>query len=133
MLASLQDRKQADLLLQSVYVDETGRTAVFTQKVSIKIRKTSFQWRFNLAGPDCAIIQQLSSKHRLPAVLITGPIRCLSKAAILTIFKPRHQPLDPAVVSKAANAKIIQGTGHWLHAEKPTRHLAKLCSDFLLR
>jgi len=125
-LASLQDRKQADLLLQP-YVDELG-VRQFLLKNLYKNPHDQFQWRFNLT----ALIENY--QHLLAAPTATGPYTgdtLFIKGGNSDYIQAAHQPLILQLFPKAS-AKIIQGTGHWLHAEKPAA-FSKIVSDFLLR
>ena len=125
-LASLQDRKQADLLLQP-FVDELG-VRQFLLKNLYKDPQNQFQWRINLTALT-ENYQQL-----LAAPTATGPYTgntLFIKGGNSDYIQAAHQPLILTLFPKAS-AKIIQGTGHWLHAEKPAA-FSKIVSDFLLR
>jgi len=125
-LADLQDRKQADLLLQP-FVEELG-VRQFLLKNLYKDPHDQFQWRFNLTALT-ENYQQL-----LAAPTATGPYTgntLFIKGGNSDYIQAAHQPLILMLFPKAS-AKIIQGTGHWLHAEKPAA-FSKIVSDFLLR
>lgn len=123
--AGLQQRSQADQLL-SQYIAELG-VRQFLLK-SLYKAEHSLQWRFNLAAlkAQYAHILQAPEANNCypgPTLFIKGGdsdyIQASHQSEILRLFP-------------AASAKIIQGTGHWLHAEKPTV-FSKLVLDFLLR
>ena len=125
-LATLQDRKQADLLLQSS-VNELG-VRQFLLKNLYKDAENQFQWRFHL--------QALMDNYQrlLAAPVATEPYHgdtLFIKGGNSDYIQAAHQPLILSLFPKAS-AKIIQGTGHWLHAEKPAA-FSKIVSDFLLR
>jgi esterase len=125
-LATLQDRKQADTLLQS-YVSELG-VRQFLLKNLYKDEQNQFQWRINLA----ALVSNY--QRLLAAPLPNQPFEgetLFIKGGNSDYIQAAHQPLIHSLFPKAS-AKIIQGTGHWLHAEKPTA-FSKIVSDFLLR
>lgn len=123
--AGLQQRSQADQLL-SQYIAETG-VRQFLLK-SLYKAEDSLQWRFNLPAlnaqyPQILQAPEASGCYAGPTLFIKGGdsdyIQASHQSEILRLFP-------------AASAKIIQGTGHWLHAEKPTA-FSKLVLDFLLR
>ena len=125
-LATLQDRKQADTLLQS-YVSELG-VRQFLLKNLYKDEQNQFQWRINLA----ALVSNY--QRLLAAPLPNQPFEgetLFIKGGNSDYIQAAHQPLILSLFPNAS-AKIIQGTGHWLHAEKPAA-FSKIVSDFLLR
>jgi len=125
-LVGLQDRKQADLLLQP-FVEELG-VRQFLLKNLYKDPHDQFQWRINITALT-ENYQQL-----LAAPTATGPYTgntLFIKGGNSDYIQAAHQPLIMTLFPKAS-AKIIQGTGHWLHAEKPAA-FSKIVSDFLLR
>jgi esterase len=125
-LVGLQDRKQADLLLQP-FVEELG-VRQFLLKNLYKDPHDQFQWRINITALT-ENYQQL-----LAAPTATGPYTgntLFIKGGNSDYVQAAHQPLIMTLFPNAS-AKIIQGTGHWLHAEKPAA-FSKIVSDFLLR
>lgn len=125
-LNQLQDRKQADLLLQP-YVDELG-VRQFLLKNLYKDAMDQFQWRINVA----ALLENYP--RLLAAPVATVPYvgdTLFIKGGNSDYIQAEHQPLIRSLFPNAT-AKIIQGAGHWLHAEKPVA-FSKIVSDFLLR
>ncbi|RVU37521.1 alpha/beta fold hydrolase [Rheinheimera riviphila] len=125
-LTALNDRKQADLLIQP-FVDELG-VRQFLLKNLYKDPTDQFQWRFNLT----ALIDNY--QQLLAAPESTQPYKgdtLFIKGGNSDYIQAAHQPLILKLFPNA-KAKIIQGTGHWLHAEKPAA-FSKIVSDFLLR
>ena len=125
-LLQLTDRKHADSLLQP-FVDELG-VRQFLLKNLYKDQQDQFQWRFNLT----ALIENY--QQLLAAPTATGPYTgdtLFIKGGNSDYIQAAHQPLILQLFP-TASAKIIQGTGHWLHAEKPAA-FSKIVSDFLLR
>lgn len=111
-LSELQNRKQAQQTIEQAGID-IG-TSQFLLKNLVK-SADGFQWRCNLAGLERAypqIIggQQAQGQYHGPTLFIKGE----SSDYILPEHRPAIMQLFPL-----ANAKVIQGTGHWLHAEKP--------------
>lgn len=72
-------------------------------------------WRFNLAGLKQAYEQILAAPN-LPDVY-PGPVLFI-KGSESAYVQPQHQPTILAAFPNA-RAKVMQGCGHWLHAEKP--------------
>lgn len=123
-LASLTSRGAADQQL-AVHIPEAG-VRQFLLK-SLDKTEQGFQWRFNLA----ALYQQypnLISALALPGQF-TGPALFI-KGSESDYILPEHRPAIMQLFPQA-QAKVIQGTGHWLHAEKPAA-FNKLVRDFLL-
>lgn len=123
-LANLTSRSEADKQL-AAFIAEPG-VRQFLLK-SLQKSDQGFYWRFNLTGLkqnyDTLIgAPQTEGCYEGPTLFIKGAdsdyILPEHKATIMQLF-----PL--------AQAKIIQGTGHWLHAEKPAA-FTKLVHDFLL-
>lgn len=123
-LATISNRADADKQL-SAYINEAG-VRQFLLKSLVK-DNDHFYWRFNLAALQAnyqALIGEplVQGQFNGPVLFIKGGdsdyILPQHKSAIMQLFP-------------AAQAKIIQGTGHWLHAEKPAA-FTKLVQDFLL-
>lgn len=94
---------------------------------SLQKTEQGFNWRFNLAELAQDYDQLLSAPASNREY--TGPVLFIKGSEsdyILAEHRPQIMRLFPA-----AQAKIINGTGHWLHAEKPSA-FAKLVRDFLL-
>jgi len=124
-LSTLINRAQAMDIVVNHDVD-TG-TGQFLLKNLAK-NEDSFFWRCslkNLQKNYPAIISGLSGKQIFdgPTLFIKGEksdyIKTEHRSAIMQYFPQ-------------ASAKIIQGTGHWLHAEKPAS-FNKIVSDFIMK
>ncbi|MCF4009852.1 alpha/beta fold hydrolase [Rheinheimera sp. UJ63] len=94
---------------------------------SLEKTDNGFRWRFNLA----ALQQQYPQLINAPQAggQFNGKVLFI-KGAESDYILPEHRPTILGLFPQA-QAKIIQGTGHWLHAEKPSA-FNKLVSDFLL-
>jgi esterase len=125
-LSTLQDRKQADTHLQS-YVQELG-VRQFLLKNLYKDTQNQFQWRINLPALISNYSRLLAAPE--PNQPFEGEALFI-KGGNSDYILAEHQPFILSLFPKAS-AKIIQGTGHWLHAEKPAA-FSKIVSDFLLR
>ncbi len=123
-LSTLKDRREADQQL-SVSVKELG-VRQFLLKNLVKDADT-FYWRLNLP----ALVANYSDILAAPEAVgpYTGPVLFI-KGADSDYLLPSHQGLIQQLFPNA-KAKVIQGTGHWLHAEKPAA-FSKIAADFLL-
>ena len=94
---------------------------------SLHKSEQGFSWRFNLEVLAKCYEQLLNA----PAATgnFSGPVLFI-KGAESDYILPEHRPHITRLFP-AAEAKIINGTGHWLHAEKPAA-FTKLVRDFLL-
>jgi len=123
-LTTLQSRTDADKQL-SAHINEAG-VRQFLLKSLVK-EDDGFFWRFNLAA-----LQQNYAK------LIGDPMKdgrydgptLFIKGGDSDYILPEHKE-SVTQLFPLAQVKIIQGTGHWLHAEKPAV-FTKLVKDFLL-
>ena len=123
-LDNLQSRQQADQQL-ALSVTETG-VRQFLLK-SLYKEGERFRWRFNVKALIANYLQLLaapSSKGPYP-----GPTLFI-KGAESDYLLPEHQHQIQQLFPHS-KAKVIMGTGHWLHAEKPVA-FAKIVTDFLL-
>lgn len=123
-LAGISSRADADKQLAQ-HINEPG-VRQFLLKSLVK-EDDSFHWRFNLAALQAnyaALVDAplTEGSYDGPTLFIKGG----DSDYILPEHKARIMQLFPQ-----AQAKIIQGTGHWLHAEKPAA-FTKLVQDFLL-
>jgi esterase len=123
-LATLTDRKDADRQLQSGIGD--AGTRAFLLK-SLQKTEDGFCWRFNLAALTTQYQQVLAAPQA--AAPYYGPVLFI-KGGNSDYLLPEHQQQIRALFPNA-RAKVIEGTGHWLHAEKPAA-FAKITADFLL-
>lgn len=118
-LKQITSRKEADIAL-SRYVEESS-TRQFLLK-SLYNQNQSWNWRFNL--------KQLQHDYRMISEAITsdtpftGPVLFI-KGEHSDYILPQHKQ---AVLQLFPNSeyKMVSGTGHWLHAEKP-----ELCSKII--
>ncbi|MCF2858001.1 alpha/beta fold hydrolase [Pseudoalteromonas sp. SMS1] len=106
-------RADADKIL-SGYIEELG-VRQFLLKSLAKNSQGILEWRFNLS-----VIEENYSKI---IANIDTPRTCLCDTLFIKgnnsdYILPEHREAIVGAFSKA-KAKIIQGAGHWLHAEKP--------------
>lgn len=123
-LNDISGRKEAEhTMLQ--HIEEQG-VVQFLLRSLVKTPEGKFAWRFNLdlLIRDYANLSQEIS-HTQPFIKPTLFIKGGNSNYITSEHRPVINQLFPN-----ATAKIMQGVGHWLHAEKPVV-FAKLVADFL--
>jgi len=122
VLKDISSRKEADTAL-SKYIKESS-TRQFLLK-SFYNENDTWKWRFNLEmlQKDYAKISAAITS----AQPYTGPVMFI-KAEHSDYLQPEHKS---AVLQLFPNSqsKLISGTGHWLHAEKP-QHCVKIIRAF---
>lgn len=123
-LNTINNRNDADALLAQ-HISELG-VRQFLLKSLVK-HDNKFIWRFNLAALYNNY-QQLIGAPILEGSY-HGPVLFI-KGGESDYILPEHKAQIMQLFPKA-QAKVIQGTGHWLHAEKPAA-FTKLVNDFLL-
>lgn len=123
-LAQLSSRGDADKQLAQ-HINEAG-VRQFLLK-SLDKTEHGFRWRFNLKALAAHYTELIGAP--LAAGQFMGPALFI-KGGDSDYILPEHRPLIMQHFPEA-QAKVIQGTGHWLHAEKPAA-FNKLVRDFLL-
>ncbi|MBE0363928.1 hypothetical protein PULV_a1451 [Pseudoalteromonas ulvae UL12] len=108
----INDRKQADLLLAD-YIDEPG-VRQFLLK-SLKKDELGMQWKFNHTVLQQEYANILAAPTGAP---YSGPTLVL-KGSLSPYIDSSQRPAFLALFPNC-QAKVIQGAGHWLHAEKPS-------------
>lgn len=123
-LAHLSSRSQA-MKTMMTHLEEPG-VAQFLLK-SLTEENGAWRWKFNLT------FLQENYPLILQAIEATTPFdgpTFFIKGALSDYLLAEHQPVIQALFPNS-KAKIISGTGHWLHAEKPII-FNKIVSDFAL-
>lgn len=123
-LPELTDRRAADNQL-SQWIEEAGVRAFLLK--SLQKDESGFRWRFHLK----VLTEQYHAVLAAPTSQTPyhGPTLFI-KGGNSDYILPEHQG-EILRLFPNAKAKIIHGTGHWLHAEKPVA-FTKICADFLL-
>ncbi|MCA1930853.1 alpha/beta fold hydrolase [Rheinheimera sp.] len=123
-LDQIRSRQQADQQL-ALTITETG-VRQFLLK-SLYKEGDQFRWRFNIK----ALIANYQELLKAPESKgpFTGPTLFI-KGADSDYLLPEHQSVILQLFP-TSKAKVIMGTGHWLHAEKPVA-FSKIVTDFLL-
>ncbi|MEC4089290.1 alpha/beta fold hydrolase [Pseudoalteromonas rubra] len=111
--ADVTSRSEADTIMQN-YIEEQGVRG-FLLKSLAKNDQDQLEWRFNLSVIEAnytKIISNINATHS-----------CLCDTLFLKgnnsdYIEAQHRDAIMQSFSNA-RAKIIQGAGHWLHAEKP--------------
>lgn len=125
-LASLTSRGQADAAMAG-YIQEPAVRS-FILKNLYRDEQGSYHWRINVPALK-ANYRSLIGANRDDRQYL-GPVLFI-KGELSDYIDTVHRE---GVVSRFPNAeiKVLAGTGHWLHAEKPEL-FAKLCRSFILR
>jgi esterase len=118
------DRKQVDAALKTGIPDAGTRAFLLR---SLQKNHQTLGWRFALSEIASNYYQVLAAP--VASGPFTGPTLFI-KGGNSDYLLPAHQSVIQQLFP-AAKAKVIAGTGHWLHAEKPAI-FARICRDFLL-
>ena len=123
-LDKLRSRKDAEALMAQ-HINDPGVIQFLLRSLSRNDRN-QFEWRFNLALllRDYALLSD-GIMHDVPF----QPPTLFIKGGESQYITSAHRTIIQQLFPNAA-AKIIQGTGHWLHAEKPVI-FSKLVVDFI--
>ncbi len=125
-LTNVQSRKDADKQLQSG-IKEPG-VRQFLLKSLYQTPSGEWQWRFNLTGLE-SNYTNISQFNAPDGASYEGPVTFI-KGGNSDYIQREHQSAIGALFP-AAKARIVEGTGHWLHAEKP-QVVAKLTERALI-
>ncbi len=124
-LTELNNHQQADNQL-SDFVDDVGiRRFLLT---NLSKQENSWQWKMNLDGLINQYSQICKFEQPTPKACYTGPVLFI-KGAESDYIQAEHQNTIRQLFP-CAKAKIIQGAGHWIHAEKP-KIFNKVALDFM--
>jgi len=122
-LAALTNRRDADNQLK-IAIPDAGVRA-FLLKGLYRHESKRFLWRFDLKqlAADYPLISkppQMTNKVDVPTLFIKGG----SSDYLTAVDEPeiRLRFSDPTL-------RVIEGAGHWPHAEKPAQ-FGKICTDF---
>lgn len=122
-LVALESRREADSQLRQTIPDAGVRA--FLLKGLYQHESKRFLWRFDLKQlaadyPLICMPPQMAKTVDVPTLFIKGGHSDYLTAADETDIRARFS--DPSL-------KIIEGAGHWPHAEKPAQ-FSKICADF---
>ncbi|MFL1407615.1 alpha/beta fold hydrolase [Marinobacter sp. M1N3S26] len=130
-LSSVKSRSDADQALQE-YV-EVPEVRMFLLKNLVRVsaeekadNPDTFRWRLNLPVID-ACYQNLADAPEGEGPF-EGPVLFIKGAESAYIQRKHRERID--TLFPTARVEEIEGTGHWLHAEKPDE-FARRCRDFL--
>ncbi|MDO6651069.1 alpha/beta fold hydrolase [Colwellia sp. 1_MG-2023] len=124
-LSKVKKRKDADDQL-AIYVDNVGVRQFLLRNLSIN-EDEQFSFRCNLANIEQGY-HQIMQGIEMNKGPFTGDTLFI-KGGNSDYILPEHQSVISTLFPNA-KAKVIQGAGHWLHAEK-TVAFNKLTLDFL--
>lgn len=125
-LTQVKKRKDADSQLAS-YVDDVGVRQFLLRNIAMN-EQGQFQFKCNLTNIKQGYQQIMQANSAENGQQFTGATLFI-KGGNSNYILPEHQS-SIAALFPHAKAKIIQGTGHWLHAEK-TVAFNKVVMDFL--
>lgn len=122
---TLADRRSADKQLQVDIPDPVIRA--FLLKSLYRNDRGAFQWRFDLPGlhrnyPSICQAPVIENCIRQPALFIKGGDSRYIESSDEALIRP---------LFARPSLKIIAGTGHWPHAEKPGL-FARMCQAFAI-
>lgn len=125
-LTQVKKRKDADSQLAN-YVDDVGVRQFLLRNIAMN-EQGQFQFKCNLTNIRQGYQQIMQANSAVNGQQFTGATLFI-KGGNSDYILPAHQSSIAALFPQA-KAKIIQGTGHWLHAEK-TVAFNKVVMDFL--
>jgi len=126
-LSTVRKRKDADEQL-APYVDNLGVRQFLLRNLA---QNKQGEFTFKCSLTDIALgYPQIMKANALPSdkVAFTGPTLFI-KGGDSNYIMPEHRDAIATLLPKS-KAKIIQGAGHWLHAEK-TIAFNKIVTDFI--
>jgi esterase len=120
-LDTLSSRAEADTTLQDFIPEPSTRQFLLK---SLYQQDSKWKWRFNLPilARDYSILSQgLNSPN-----CFTGPVLFI-KGQLSDYLKLEYRPQILALFPNS-QSKVVNKTGHWLHAEQP-----KVCADLIMQ
>ncbi|MBN2347559.1 MAG: alpha/beta fold hydrolase [Bacteroidales bacterium] len=108
--------KVRQFLLKNLKRNDNGG---FFWSLNIKAIEKNFDFIFDVCDNDLAILS--GSAPSMPVLFVKGE---LSNYVVESDYEKIHEIFPNSAI------KIISGTGHWLHAEKPEEFI-KIVSEFL--
>ncbi len=125
-LTSISSRNEAEVQLRSTVADAGVRAFILKGLYRSSPNSSRYRWRFDLKG----IARDYNLICNAPT--IENTIECPTlfvKGGKSDYIKKSDEPAVNAAF-KNPSLKTIDGTGHWLHAEKPAV-FARICLEFL--
>lgn len=123
-LAAIKSRQDANTHLQSFGIDP--QLVPFLLKNLTLDKDAGFQWRINLP------VIERDYPHLMAAIssdrVFAGPVLFIA-GGLSDYVRKEHEPVIRALFP-AFEFKVIEGTSHWLHAEKPETFTG-ICHRFL--
>jgi len=127
-LTKIQKRKDADNQLAK-YVENVGVRQFLLRNIEIN-EQSKFKFKCNLNNIEQGYQQIMQSNENHDNQAFIGDTLFI-KGGDSDYILPEHQNIIKALFPNA-KAKVIQGAGHWLHAEK-TIAFNKIVLDFLAK
>jgi pimeloyl-ACP methyl ester carboxylesterase len=116
----LSRRADADRALQAAIAEAGIRSFLLQNLVQTG---AGFSWRVNLAAL-AANMDRLMGFPAEPGMAYPGPALFLAGGRS-DYVRPEHRPLIERLFPRATHA-VIEGAGHWVHAERPAELLGRL-------
>ncbi len=116
-LDRVEKRSEALEMLEAAGVDDPTLRSFFTQSLDLK----SKTWRLNLDVLEAEMPKIMGFPEDVTGVFDAATLFLSGGNSDYVL--PAHRPKIREMFPKAAFVKI-SGTGHWLHAEKPTEFIA---------
>lgn len=123
-LNSISSRKDAEQMMAQ-HIEEQGVIQFLIRSLA-KTESGGFTWRFNL---DLLLRDYDDISMEVTHTLPFNKPTLFIKGGNSNYITQEHRPIIHQLFPRAT-AKIMQGVGHWLHAEKPAV-FAKLVADFI--
>jgi esterase len=125
-LTKVQKRTDADTQLAK-YVEDVGVRQFLLRNIIIN-KQGEFNFKCNLNNIEQGYQQIMQSNENQDNQIFSGDTLFI-KGGDSDYILPEHQNIIIEMFPRG-KAKIIQGAGHWLHAEKPSEFYEK-ASEFL--
>ena len=118
-ISSITRRSEADALLTPAVEDASTRAFLLS---SLDLSSEAARWMLNLEAleremPKILSFPALDGQYQGPALFLSG--------GASHYVQPEHHGLIEALFP-AANFEVLEGAGHWLHAEKPREFIASV-------
>lgn len=124
-LAALQSRQQAERQLATLIPESSVRLFLLKSLYRDRDEGDRWRWRFNLPALQASYPAMIAALHGGP---FDGPTLFI-KGGLSDYILPEHEPSMRALFPHY-RLETIEGTGHWLHGEKPEQFNA-LVFEFL--
>jgi len=126
-LASVERRADADAALAGAVTDPVLRAFLLQNLIA---RDGTYVWRINLSAIGAGLAGLSEFSLASPAAAFTGPTLFVAGGRSGYVTPKHHGPIQDLFTR--AEISVLDGAGHWPHAEQPDKFLA-LVEPFLKR